>query len=118
MDDEPGRVRAAFAGPREAPGLVAQTGAGRLRASGDLIVTGADGGGTDRADLTEPIWPEEPDWSPDGTQIAFSCCDSLYIVEAAGGTARQLLSDRADGMAPGLVARRRRSHFSPAAPSG
>jgi len=52
----------------------------------------------------DPALDQDPAWSPDGTQIAFSSHRNghwyLFVVDAHGGTARQLTSDTSEALAP------------------
>ncbi|HTT58408.1 MAG TPA: DPP IV N-terminal domain-containing protein, partial [Opitutaceae bacterium] len=43
--------------------------------------------------LERPLWLRYPAISPDGTQIAFSFEGNLFVVPAAGGTARALTAN-------------------------
>jgi Tol biopolymer transport system component/DNA-binding winged helix-turn-helix (wHTH) protein len=45
-----------------------------------------------------------PAWSPDATEIAFTRCDSVYVVPALGGNERKLTGADCRGIAPGPLA--------------
>jgi len=50
--------------------------------------------------LTQPLWLRQSSISPDGRQIAFTFQGNLYLVPAAGGTARLLVSSGRHNSAP------------------
>lgn len=51
-------------------------------------------------DANEPLWNRYPTISPDGSQIAFTYKGDLYLVPAAGGTARALTMHEAHDYMP------------------
>lgn len=50
--------------------------------------------------IEEPLWMRYPSIAPDGSQIAFSYMGNLYIVPAAGGGARLLVSNGSHNTRP------------------
>ncbi len=50
--------------------------------------------------VTNPLWLRQSSISPDGRQIAFTFQGNLYVVAAAGGTARLLVANGNHVMAP------------------
>ncbi len=55
---------------------------------------------TSAQDAAEPLWNRYPAISPDGSQIAFTYKGDLYLVPAAGGTARPLTAHDAHDYMP------------------
>ena len=65
-----------------------------------MSAVGASSFGAPLGPIEEPLWMRYPAISPDGSQIAFSYMGNLYLVPAAGGGARLLVSNGAHSTRP------------------
>ena len=56
----------------------------------DMYVANADGSSLNKVTSLHPYPESGPAWSPDGTRIVYDISGTLYIVDASGGTSREL----------------------------